>query len=65
MTANELIRALKKVPKDARVTSDSGWECYETDVDQVWYSSTLNEVRLTQGAYDSDEEGFVMIEGVK
>ena len=65
MTANDLRRALRKVPRDARVTSDSGWECFETDVDGVWYNSTLNEVRLTQRAYYGDDEGFVMIEGVK
>lgn len=66
MTANELIRALRKVPKDARVTSDSGWECSETDVVEVWYSSALNEVRLTQEGYcDIYEEGFERIEGEK
>lgn len=62
MTANDLRRALRKVPKDARVTSDSGWECFETDVDGVWHNSTLNELRLTQRAYYGDGEGFVMIE---
>lgn len=62
MTVNELRRALRKVPKDARVTSDSGWECCETDVEEVWYSSTLNELRLTQKWYYGDKEGFTMIE---
>lgn len=62
MTANELIRALRKVPKDARVTSDSGWECSETDVFEVWYSGSLNEVRLTQRGYYGYVEGFLMIE---
>lgn len=65
MTASELMRALKKVPKDARVTSDSGWECSETDVVEVWYSSALNEVRLTQRGYYGYDEGFEMIEGEK
>lgn len=65
MTASELIRALRKVPKDARVTSDSGWECFETDVVEVWYSSALNEVRFTQRGYYTEDEGFEMIEREK
>ena len=65
MTAKTLIAVLKRVPKDARVTSDSGWECSETDVVEVWYSSALNEVRLTQRGYYGYGEGFLMIEGEK
>lgn len=59
MTAKTLIAILKTVPNNARVTSDSGWECFETDVCEVWYSSALNEVRLTQRGYYDEE--FEMI----
>ena len=65
MTAKTLITVLKRVPKDARVTSDSGWECSETDVIEVWYNGSLNEVRLTQSGYYGYDEGFLMIEGEK
>ena len=49
MTKAKLLAILGKVPDDATLMSNSGWECDPTDMDGVWYSAELNEVHFTQG----------------
>ena len=42
------------IPEDARLLSDSGWECDETEMDGVWYEPMCNVVIFTQGGrYES------------
>lgn len=60
MTAKEMIDVMLKLPAGCRITSDSGWECGETDICEVWYSATENEARLTQEHYD-DTLGFCLM----
>lgn len=60
MTAKEMIDVMLKLPAECRITSDSGWECDETDICEVWYSATENEARLTQDHYD-DTQGYCLI----
>ena len=49
MTIEKLIKITKDLPRDAKVMSDSGWECDATDCDGVYYSKELNIIVLTQG----------------
>ena len=58
MTVQELTQHLSKVPQDARVMSNSGWEGCETDIGGIWYSKNRNEVHLTQGGYYERLEGY-------
>lgn len=37
------------VPNDAKMLSDSGWECSATDMDAIYYNETNNELVFTQG----------------
>ena len=48
MTVNEMIEKLSKVPGNASVMSDSGWECDATDCSAMFYSEEDNIVVLTQ-----------------
>lgn len=64
MTVNEMIETLAKVPGNAAVMSDSGWECDASECSCVFYCAENNEVILTQvdppSAYD-DKERFEKI----
>ncbi len=55
MTIEKLNRILKEnnIPKDTVLMSDTGWECYATDTDGVYYNAEDNIVVLTQD-YDED-----------
>ena len=44
------------IPDDARLMSNSGWECDETDMDGIYYNSTENVIIFTQEGRDSDSE---------
>lgn len=48
MTIEKLIKITKDLPRDAKVMSDSGWECDATDCDRAYYSPTMNTIVLTQ-----------------
>ena len=50
MTAGELINIFKQnnIPNDAILMSDSGWECFATDMDGVYYNKLENTVVFTQ-----------------
>lgn len=50
LTVNDLIEIMKKnnIPMDAKLTSDSGWECGATDVSSVFYDKDKNEIVLCQ-----------------
>lgn len=42
------------IPDDAKLMSDSGWECDPTEMDGIYYCEEDNEVVFTQGSlYDS------------
>lgn len=64
MTWGLLKEAMKDIPNDATIMSDSGWECDPTDTDGVWYDDENNIVYLTQGdtiyndEYDYDDYGY-------
>ena len=57
MTVCELINIFKQnnIPNDAILMSDSGWECFATDMDGVYYNKLENTVVFTQeiSKYDS------------
>ena len=61
MTAKEMVDVMSRLPAGCRITSDSGWECDETDICEVWYSTTKNEARLTQEHYHGETLGFSLI----
>lgn len=50
MTAEELINIFRRnnIPNDAILMSDSGWECFATDMDGVYYNKLENTVVFTQ-----------------
>ena len=50
MTVKELkqILTINNIPEDARLMSDSGWECCATDMDGVYYNPKENIVVFTQ-----------------
>lgn len=54
MTLKDICELCQKnnIPDDVTLYSDSGWECCETDVDEVWYAEQHNCLVLTQaGAF--------------
>lgn len=57
MTFAKLQQIIKEnnIPEDVTLTSDSGWECFATDMNGVYYSHELNEIVFTQHGdkYDS------------
>ena len=61
MTVDEMIMKLAKVPGNASVMLDSGWEYESSDCSRVLYCVECNAVILTQvdapSAYD-DKERF-------
>ncbi len=59
MTAKQLRDIFEQcgIPDDARVMSDSDWECWATDVEQIFYNSDSHIAVLTQGPpYDDAYE---------
>ena len=52
MTLGQLNRIMIEhdIPEDAVLMSDSGWECYATDMDGIYYNPTDNIVVFTQTA---------------
>lgn len=50
MTAGELFGIFRQnnIPNDAILMSDSGWECFATDMDGVYYNKLENTVVFTQ-----------------
>lgn len=48
ITVEKLIELMKEnnIPMNAKLTSDSGWECCATDVESVFYDSAKNEIVL-------------------
>ena len=57
MTFNKLyqIIAENNIPHDVILMSDSGWECDETHMNGVYYSSKLNTIIFTQKSEDFDK----------
>ena len=56
MKINELLSLLNKhkIPLNADIQNDSGWECDATDVGGVYYNEVTNTVVLTQEIYVGD-----------
>jgi len=50
MTVKELKERLNRnsIPEDAKLESDSGWECGPTDMDGLYYSKALNTLVFRQ-----------------
>ena len=46
------------IPKDALLMSDSGWECWASDMDGVFYSKEHNTVFITQGGWSDVARGY-------
>lgn len=46
------------IPKDALLMSDSGWECWASDMDGVFYSKEHNTVFITQGGWSDVAHGY-------
>lgn len=58
MTANKLAKILldANLPDNVVIMSDSGWECWATDMDGIFYNAEENYMVVTQGSkYDLDE----------
>lgn len=56
----ELFKKILKdnnIPDDCVLMSDSGWECYATNMNGVFYHPSLNEIVFRQGG-DSDRETY-------
>jgi len=55
------------IPKEVHLISDSGWECYETEMDGVYYNRKENVLIFTQcgDRYDSwfEEDGWELLYG--
>lgn len=53
------------IPKNVKLMSDSGWECFETNMDGIYYNREENKLIFTQSGdeYDSwfDKEGWELI----
>lgn len=51
MTFELLNRIIEEnnIPHNVRLTSDSGWECYATEIDGVFYNASENTLVFTQG----------------
>lgn len=50
MTLFDLLETLNRnnIPQDAKIMSDSGWECSVTDVNGLYYNAKQNTVVLVQ-----------------
>lgn len=45
------------IPKDVELLSDSGWECWATKMNGVYYCKQSNAIVFTQGSrFDSEYE---------
>ncbi len=66
MTLEKLLELMQqhKVPKNAQLKSDSGWECSATDMDGIFYHSKLNIVCFTQG-FSFDRNNYKRKDGWK
>lgn len=42
------------IPNDAKMMSDSGWECDATDMDGIYYNSATNTLVFTQSGSQYD-----------
>lgn len=60
MTLSMLNKILydNRIPEDAKLRSNSGWECGDTEIDMVYYNSKTNVLMLTRrwGNYETYEE---------
>lgn len=57
MTFNKVMEVFKanNIPNDARLMSNSGWECDATDMDGIYYNQDTNTIIFTQGGkYERD-----------
>lgn len=50
MTFEKLHQIIEEnnIPHDVELQSDSGWECYETEMDGVYYDTEENRLIFTQ-----------------
>lgn len=57
MTFHALKQLLEKynIPDDAKLMSDSGWECDATNMDGVYYNSKKNIIVFTQNISEYDD----------
>lgn len=71
MTIGEFSKLIKdnNIPEDARMLSDSGWECGPSNMDGVYYNERKNEIVITQlgNKYDSyyGKDGWNLIHSYK
>ena len=56
MTVGEMLKIFKQynIHNDAVLMSDSGWECWATDMDGIYYNKTTNTVVFTPEFSDCD-----------
>lgn len=53
MTVKELIKRIKPY-KDYIIMSDSGWECFQTDIEGAYINNDNKTIILVQEIYDID-----------
>lgn len=70
MTFEKLQQIIEEnnIPHDVELQSDSGWECYETEMDGVYYDTEENRLIFTQvgNVYDKwfDKNGVYILNGL-
>lgn len=57
MTVGALNEILKKnnIPEDAELMSDSGWECFATKMNGIYYNEDTNTIVFTQEGNEYDD----------
>lgn len=57
MTFEKLKELIEKhnIPSNVKLLSDSGWECYETEMNGVFYNEKENHIVFTQEFHLGDE----------
>lgn len=61
MTYKQLTDIIKthNISEDVHLVSDSGWECYDTEMDGVWYYAEKNTIIFTQGGKYEKKRGYL------
>lgn len=56
MTFDILQKIIDKnnIPPNVRLTSDSGWECFATEMDGLYYNENENKIVFTQSISEFD-----------
>lgn len=70
MTFELLTEIIEKnnIPKNVTLLSDSGWECYATDMNGIYYAPKANIIVFTQDGYEEsyhEDDEWKLLHSVK